>query len=270
MADGAILCLSGEGEVWWRGSWRTLRPGDIGYFPEGGQHAVRCPAGAAEELIVVTQIRPPRFDLHERAGFYEPTQGTLNPSTIFRATRNAPRVNLPSSQMAPQDTGSDVRAQNLPSADVRTGGALFNVYLGTPFPGLGLPAHLVLWPGAGSRTAGFNYAVAREWTMDNLSIHPVSDECLVLGEGEWEGCVAPGYTGAEIIDLATHCVILASCGVLHGHRTTARPSVLGGFASPPQSDLLLDDGFYDDGVFSQGTFVPFDTSSVPGPTTLRQ
>ena len=269
MAEEAMLCLTGEGEVLLRGSWRSLRPGDIGYFPEGSPHAVRCPAGATEDLIVVTQITPPQFDLYEQAGFYDRAQGTLNLTTIFKATLNARRADMPRSQMAPQESEPEVRAQNLPFDEVRKEGAIFNVYLGTPFPGLGLPAQLVLWPGVGTRTAGFNYAMAPAWATDNMHIHPVSDECLVLWEGECEGYVASGYGGAEFIELATYDVILAPCGVLHGHRSTAGPSVLGGFASPPQLDLLIDGGFYDNGQFSQGTFVSFDTSSVPGLTALR-
>jgi gentisate 1,2-dioxygenase len=269
MAEEAMLCLAGKGEVFLRGAWRMLRPGDIGYFPEGCRHAIRCPAGETDDLIVVTQITPPQFDLYEQAGFYDRAQGTLNLTTIFKATLNARRVGMPPSEMAPQESEPEVRPQNLPFGEVRKSGALFNVYLGTPFPGLGLPAQLVLWPGVGTRTAGFNYAMAPAWAMDNMHIHPVSDECLVLWEGECEGYVASGYSGAEFFELVTYDVILAPCGVLHGHRSTARPSVLGGFASPPQLDLLIDGGFYDQGEFSQGVFEPFDKSSVPGLTELR-
>jgi gentisate 1,2-dioxygenase len=269
MAEEAMLCLAGDGEVFLRGAWRSLHPGDIAYFPEGRPHAVRCPSAATEDLIVVTQITPPQFDLYEQAGFYDRAQGTLNLTTIFKATLNARRVEMPPSQMAPQESDPEVRAQNLPFGDVRTDGAIFNVYLGTPFPGLGLPAQLVLWPGAGTRTAGFNYAMAPAWATDNMHIHPVSDECLVLWEGECEGYVAAGYSGSEFFALATYDVILAPCGVLHGHRSTAAPSVLGGFASPPQLDLLIDGGFYDNGEFSQGVFAPFDTSSVSGLDALR-
>jgi quercetin dioxygenase-like cupin family protein len=269
MAEEAMLGLAGSGEVLLRDQWRQLQAGDVAYFPEGVVHAVRNPADAAEELVLVTQITPPQFDLYETAGFYDRAQGTLNLPTIFKATLNAHRVDLPTSQMAFHDDDSGARVQNLAAPDVRHGGALFNVYLGTPFPGLGLPAQLVLWPGAGTRTAGFNFALAPAHATDNMHVHPVSDECLVLWEGECEGYTADGYARSEFIALETYDVILAPCGVLHGHRSVATPSVLGGFASPPQLDLLIDGAYYENGVFSQATFERLDTAAVPGLDLLR-
>jgi uncharacterized cupin superfamily protein len=270
MAEEAMLCLAGRGEVFLRGAWRGLQPGDVAYFPEGVAHAVRNPAANGDDLVVVTQITPPQFDLYETAGFYNRAQGTLNRSAIFKATLNAPRGEIPPSEMAFHDDHGEVRVQHLTAPDVRQQGALFNVYLGTPFANLGLPAQLVLWPGAGTRTAGFNYALAPAHATDNMHIHPVSDECLILWEGVCEGYTASGYQGSEFIALDTYDVILAPCGVLHGHRSTDAPSVLGGFASPPQLDLLLDSGFYSDGVFSQATFQQLDTTAVPGLDDLRR
>ena len=34
MAEEAMLCLKGEGEVFLRGRWVEIEPGDIAYFPE--------------------------------------------------------------------------------------------------------------------------------------------------------------------------------------------------------------------------------------------
>lgn len=269
VAEEAMLCLAGGGEVYLRGGWRRLNPGDIAYFPEGVAHALRNPGDNRDDLIVVTQITPPQFDLYEAAGFYNRGQATLNRGAIFKATLNATRSELPPSQMAYHDSDPDCRAEHLPMADVRREGALFNAYTGTPFTGLGIPARLVLWPGAGTRSAGFNYALAPAGATDAMHIHPVSDECLVLWEGVCEGYTAAGYSESRFVALDTFDVILAPCGVLHGHRSLDTPSVLGGFASPPQLDLMIGGGHYEDGVFSQAVFERLDPASVPGVGVLR-
>jgi mannose-6-phosphate isomerase-like protein (cupin superfamily) len=269
MAEEAMLCLSGSGEVLLRGSFQEIRPGDIAYFPEGVAHSVRSPASAKEDLVLVTQIAPPQFDLYETAGFYHRAEATLNRSAIFKATLNAPRAEIPQHQMEYREASPGVRAEHLIPSEVRSGGAMFNVYSGTPFPGLGIPARLILWPGAGTRTAGFNFALAPAGATDRMHIHPVSDECLILWEGVCEGYTANGYSGSQFVLLDTYDVILAPCGVLHGHRSTDSPSVLGGFASPPQLDLLLDAGLYHDGVCGPATFERLDAAQVPGRDELR-
>jgi uncharacterized cupin superfamily protein len=269
LAEEAMLCLAGAGEVHLRGEWRRLDPGDIAYFPEGIAHAVRNPSTNSDVLFVVTQITPPQFDLYEPDGYYNRAEGTLNRTAIFKATLNAHRNEIPTSEMAYHDGDADCRAEKLPMSAVRKDGALFNVYTGTPFTNLGIPARLVLWPGAGTRTAGFNFALAPAGATDAMHVHPVSDECLVLWEGECEGYTADGYRGASFAALDTYDVILAPCGVLHGHRSAETPSVLGGFASPPQLDLLIGGGFYEDGVFSQGSYERLDPGAVPGLDALR-
>jgi gentisate 1,2-dioxygenase len=263
-AEEAMLCLSGSGEVLLRGDWRAIEPGDLAYFPEGVAHAVRSSAESIEDLVIVTQITPPQLDLYEASGFYDRAESTLNRTAIFKATLNAPHVEIPQHQMKFRDSELEIGAAHLTVPEVRTRGAMFNVYSGTPFPGLGIPARLILWPGAGTRTAGFNFALAPAGATDRMHIHPVSDECLILWEGICEGYTAPGYSGSQFVPLDTYDVILAPCGVLHGHRSVDTPSVLGGFASPPQPDLLLDAGLYQDGVYSTATFDRLETSTVPG------
>jgi hypothetical protein len=60
-----------------------------------------------------------------------------------------------------------------------------------------------------------------------------------------------------------------TCGVLHGHRSTDAPSVLGGFASPPQLDLLLDADLYRDGAFAPAAFQEADLTQIPGLVELH-
>jgi mannose-6-phosphate isomerase-like protein (cupin superfamily) len=64
LAEEALLCHSGTGEVWLRERWVTLRPGDLAYVPEGVERVVCNPAVSGEPLVLVSQIRPPQFDLY--------------------------------------------------------------------------------------------------------------------------------------------------------------------------------------------------------------
>jgi mannose-6-phosphate isomerase-like protein (cupin superfamily) len=266
VAEEALLCLQGTGQVYLRGQWVVLEPGDIAYFPEGVPHATRNPQGQREPFILVSQITPPQIDLYQDQGFYHRDLGVFNGEAIRKATINARRSPLPRvSQMGFRDTYPEHRVWNLTSADVRRAGALFNVYMGTEWFGLGLPGRLILWPGAGTRNAGFNYVLAPAGVPDIIHTHPTSDECLVL----WEG-TARGYMGQGWIDLEMYDCILAPCGVVHGHRSETAPSVLGGFASPPQLDLLMLTDFYRDGVFSEATWKRLREVDCPGVERLRE
>jgi mannose-6-phosphate isomerase-like protein (cupin superfamily) len=268
VSEEAMLCLAGEGEVYLHGSWRAFRPGDLAYFPEGVSHAVRNLRGT-DDVIVVTQITPPQLDLYETGGFYHRAQGTWNEQAIFKATINARGRELPSSQMTLHETEAEVRAQHLSKEEVRRAGALFNVYLGNNFEALGLPGRYILWPPSGTRQAGFNYVFAPAHTADPLHAHPISDECLVVWEGMCQGIMAPGYSAGDWMDLDTYDVMLAPCGVLHGHRSLHTPSVMGGFASPPQPDLHLTTTYLEDGVFRQGDYERLEDDAVEGIAELR-
>jgi mannose-6-phosphate isomerase-like protein (cupin superfamily) len=140
-----------------------------------------------------------------------------------------------------------VRAKNLSPDEVRLKGALFNVLGGAPFTGLGLPMRLVLWPGAGTRLTGFNYAYTGIGVSDVIHKHPVSDEFLVM----WSGAGQLYGGGFGWVDAEENDVMMAPCGVAHGHRSIEGrgPSMMGGFASPPQLDLMIPSPFYANGKF---------------------
>jgi quercetin dioxygenase-like cupin family protein len=108
-----------------------------------------------------------------------------------------------------------------------------------------LPIRLVLWPGAGTRFVGFNYAYDPDGATDTLHTHPVSDECLVMWTGRGRF-----FIGGQWGDARANDVALAPCGVAHGHVSEGDSTYFGGFASPPQLDLLAPTDFYDDGVFT--------------------
>ena len=248
LAEEAILCRHGVVEVWLRDQWVTLNPGDIAYFPAGVAHQIRNPASSTEAAILVNQICPPQFDLYSDKGFYNNQLGVMNFDSVQKAIANAVPVTPPKlHEMTFNEDQPAVRAKNLSPDEVRLKGALFNVLGGAPFTGLGLPMRLVLWPGAGTRLTGFNYAYTGIGVSDVIHKHPVSDEFLVM----WSGAGQLYGGGFGWVDAEENDVMMAPCGVAHGHRSIEGrgPSMMGGFASPPQLDLMIPSPFYANGKF---------------------
>ena len=248
LAEEAILCRHGVVEVWLRDQWVTLNPGDIAYFPAGIAHQIRNPASSTEAAILVNQICPPQFDLYSDKGFYNNQLGVMNFDSVQKAIANAVPVTPPKlHEMTFNEDQPAVRAKNLSPDEVRLKGALFNVLGGAPFTGLGLPMRLVLWPGAGTRLTGFNYAYTGIGVSDVIHKHPVSDEFLVM----WSGAGQLYGGGFGWVDAEENDVMMAPCGVAHGHRSIEGrgPSMMGGFASPPQLDLMIPSPFYANGKF---------------------
>ncbi len=249
LSEEAILCRYGTAEVWLRGQWVTLNPGDIAYIPEGLERQIRNPASNTSDAVLVNQICPPQFDLYAEGGFYNDSLGVINFDSIEKAKINATPVQPPAlNEMTYNDDQPDVRANNLEPEDVKRHGALFNVLEGAAFTGIGMPMRLVLWPGAGTRLVGFNYAYCGTDVEDTMHRHPVSDEFSVMWSGQGQFFVGDiGWIDAEENDVA-----LAPCGVVHGHRSVAGrgPSMMGGFASPPQMDLVIPTPYYQDGVYA--------------------
>lgn len=251
LAEEAMLCFQGSGEALVRGQWVTIKPGDLAYFPEGVEHAVRNPADSKRDLILVTQISPPQLDLYVDGGFYHKQLGVMNFEAIQKATFNAHPAQLSKTlEMGYHDTHPEVRPWSLTPEEVRSGGALFNVYRGAEFSGIGVgPMRLILWPGAGTQRCGFNYTYVAADVPDIAHYHPASDECLILWAGR-----AEAFLGDRWIDLEPLDVVLAPCGVMHGHRSR-QPTFFGGFASPPQHDLLVNTPYYSDGKVKTAPYV---------------
>jgi gentisate 1,2-dioxygenase len=127
---------------------------------------------------------------------------------------------------------------------------VFQYHHGRSLRSFGHSGRLFLWPGAGTRTAGFNFACAAGSVADFIHTHPVSDECLILWQGRGRGLVG---RDAGWIELNPLDCLLAPCGVLHGHCGIEGVSHWGGFASPPQVDLLFKTPCYSPDGFSPGT-----------------
>jgi gentisate 1,2-dioxygenase len=94
MADEAMVCFKGQGEVYLRGEWVQIEPGDIAYFPERVPHALRNPRENSRDFVLVNQICPPQFDLYEPAGYYDRAHGKMKFDAIERAQKEAPPGNL--------------------------------------------------------------------------------------------------------------------------------------------------------------------------------
>src|SRR5687768_1275908 len=82
MAEEAMVCFKGKGQVYLRGQWLDIEPGDIAYFPGSVEHAVRNPAENQDDFVLVTSISPPQFDLYQPAGFYDQAYKKMNYDAI--------------------------------------------------------------------------------------------------------------------------------------------------------------------------------------------
>jgi hypothetical protein len=165
--------------------------------------------------------------------------------------------------LAYRESEPAARAWNRGEHDVRTQGAILKVFMCTFFDTMNIPARLILWPGAGCRTAGFNFALCPEPTTDFIHTHPVSDECLFLWAGK-----GMAYTGRGWMEMGPLDCILAPCGVFHGTWGVDGPTFWGGFASPPQLDLVVKTNYYHDGVISPAPFTRLNFPEDPSTRDL--
>ncbi len=63
MAEEAMCCLWGAGELFLRESWVDIAAGDFAYFPADVGHGIRNPAANKEDLLLLSQICLSQFDL---------------------------------------------------------------------------------------------------------------------------------------------------------------------------------------------------------------
>ncbi|HEX2091287.1 MAG TPA: cupin domain-containing protein [Longimicrobiaceae bacterium] len=271
MAEEAMVCFKGKGQVYLRGGWVDVAPGDIAYFPATVERAVRNAEGNTDDFVLVTSISPPQFDLYSDAGFYDPTHKVMNLEAIDYAKINAPGVQYDATnEMAFHDTSPEVRAWNLSNDEIRRGGALFNAFYGGALEGLetggsteeGTAAMLlILFAGYGTGATGFNFSWMTPGMTADIHTHPVSDECVV----NWWGGNSV-WVGDRWVQSKSYDCILAPSGVRHGGVVPADATVglmVGGLAAPPQLDLLINSGYYSNGRFTRPEFTRL---AVPGST----
>lgn len=258
MADEAMVCFKGEGEVYIRGEWVEMHPGDIAYFPERVPRAIRNPKGNSRDFILVNQICPPQFDLYEEAGYYDKPHGKMNYALVEKAKKEATLGDLSrDNELRYGDRYPAVRAWNLSVEEIRRDGALFNMYRGARFSGIDVPMVLLLWPGYGVSRCGFHYGCMPPGSEAAKHTHPVSDECIVNWIGSGLSLISGQYIATGPLD-----VVLAPCGVQHGGKIPAdakSAAFPGGFASPPQLDLYLRTPYYTSGKYQTPRFEMLET-----------
>jgi len=77
-----------------RGEWVQTEPGDIAYFPERIPRALRNPRGNPRDLVLVSQICAPQFDLYEPAGYCDRAHDKMKFDPIEKAKKDAALDNL--------------------------------------------------------------------------------------------------------------------------------------------------------------------------------
>ncbi len=251
-SEEAFLCLKGKGEVFLRDKWVKVEAGDLVYFPENTTHAVRNPKTSAKDFVLVSSISPPSFDLYEPAGFYDRKRGVMDIRAVQQAkARIIPGKISTKCELHYHDSHPDLRAWNLEVKEIRKHGGLFNIFKGASFEKLGASMRFILWPGYGTRTAGFHSVRLDPGQIFYIHTHPTSDECVInyCGKGL---C----YVGNRWVEFSPNDCFLAPCGVMHGgpYNNSAEPILAGGFASPPQLDLYLLTDYYEKGRFKRPTF----------------
>jgi gentisate 1,2-dioxygenase len=260
MAEEAMVCFKGKGQVFLRGQWLDVEPGDIAYYPFSADRAIRNPAGNKDDFVLVSSISPPQFDLYEAAGFYDPVHKVMDFDSVNYAKINTKRVRYsPVNEMAFHDTHPEVRAWKLSNDDIRRGGALFNAFYGGPLTGLVQGSQsgdsamlLILFAGYGTGATGFNFSCMQPGMTADIHTHPVSDECVI---NWWGG--NPVWLGDRWLSSESYDCLLAPCGVRHGGmvpQDAGQVLFVGGLAAPPQLDLLINSGYYKDGKFTRPPF----------------
>lgn len=264
ISEEALLCVQGKGEVFLRGQWVDIEAGDIAYFPENVPHAIRNPKSNKEDFILVSSITPPLVSLYIPSGFYIEELGKMDFDAVEAAKKIAAPGNLSKiNQLHYNESHPTLRSWNLKPDDIRRNGALFNMFRGAEFNANGSPMRFVLWPGHGSRQAGFHLTRCSPGDLFAAHTHPVSDECVII----WAGS-ARGFLNNHWFEMGMHDCLMAPCGVPHGgplnihtetKETFSQPkdTLWGGFASPPQGDLYLRAGYIKDQVVESPPSVRF-------------
>jgi len=251
LAEEALVCLFGKGEVFLRGEWVGIEAGDVAYCPEGTPHAVRNPKGNAKDFILISQITPPQVDLYLDGGFYDKAHAVFNHDAVTVAQKQARPGTLPRElEVHYNDSHPKLRAWNLTNEEIRRRGALFNLFNGAEFKGIGVPMRIVLFPGFGTRMSGLHCGHLLPGAPSDVHTHPISEDIIVTLSGQgWM------YIDGKRVDTDTYDVDMASVLAWHGggSRGNAGGFVIG-FGAPPQLDLYIKTDYYKDGKYTRPDF----------------
>lgn len=252
VSEEALECIKGKGEVYYPHlkKWVSIEPGDVAYFPEGVKHGIRN-RNKSGDFVLVSQITPPQLDLYEESKLFSHDTGKFDQTRIDELEASSPAGNLTAiTEVKYHDTHPELRAWNRSNEKIRREGALFNIFRGAPFTGIGVPMLIVLFPGYGTRNAGLHTGVLPKGAGAHAHTHPISDDCVIYLQGkasvEMEGKSVP--VGA--LD-----VIAAPILVPHGAGSPApERALLSGYGAPPQQELYERQGYLRGDVYIRPKF----------------
>lgn len=252
VSEEALEVLKGKGEVYYPhlGKWVSVEPGDVAYFPEGVKHGIRNRSKSGD-FVLVSQITPPQLDLYEESKLFDHDTGKFDEARIRQLEASSPAGSLTAITEAKyHDTHPDLRAWNRSNGKIRSQGALFNIFRGAPFTGIGVPMLIVLFPGYGTRNAGLHTGILPKGSGAHAHTHPISDDCVIYLQGkasvEMEGKDVP----VSALD-----VIAAPILVPHGAGSPApERALLSGYGAPPQQELYEREGYLKGDVYIRPKF----------------
>jgi quercetin dioxygenase-like cupin family protein len=184
VSEEAVECIKGKGEIYLWGKWVTIEPGDVAYFPEGMQHGIRN-KDQTDDFVLVSQITPPQLNLYETSGLFDSGTGKFNQARINELQASSKPGKLSAiTEVKFRDTNSSMRAWNLDAATIRKKVALFNIFYGARFEGIGVPMVIVLFPGYGTRNAGLHTGILPKGSNAHAHTHAISDDCVIYLQGK--------------------------------------------------------------------------------------
>ena len=262
VSEELLVCLKGSGEVYVRDRWVTIAPGDVAYVPEGLPHGVRNPRGNTADFVLVSQLTPPSVNLYEPAGFYDREHQRMRLDEIQKAIAAAALGNLSTTnEMQYREDHPELRPWNLTRQEIRQGGALFNIFRGATFGGIGVPMRILVYPGFGARMTNLHVGIIPAEGAADIHTHPLSDDCIFALEGGTEA-----HLGGDWVHVEAYEAAMAPVGVAHGGRPNGS-GIVGlvlGFGAPAELDVYLKsddmfkDGHYTDVAFQRLEWPPSD------------
>jgi quercetin dioxygenase-like cupin family protein len=250
VSEEAVECLKGKGEVYLWGKWVTIEPGDVAYFPEGVQHGIRN-KNQSGDFVLVSQITPPQLNLYEDSGLFDSKAGKFSQDMIDELEASSEPGKLTEITDARfRETNPTMRAWNLDAPTIRKKGALFNIFYGAPFDGIGVPMLIILFPGYGTRNAGLHTGILPKGSAAHAHTHPISDDCVIYLQGRGNVEI-----NGQSVSLNPLDVVAAPILVPHGGGEPApERAVLSGYGAPPQQELYEGQGYLKGGKYEWPKF----------------
>ena len=259
VSEEAVIALQGSGEVFLRGKWVRIEAGDVAYFPEKVEHGMRNPKGSSKDFVVVVQLTPAHLDLYQFGGFYDRASGTFDYDAIDAAEKKAKPGTLPAaSEIHFSDAHPELRAWNLSNEEIRSKGALFNLFKGAVFTGIGVPMRIILFPGFGTRNAGLHTGYIPAGGAADIHTHPFSDDVIVTVAGS-----LVVYNDGKAYTIDALDTTIAPALAKHGAGgTSPEPALMFGFGAPPQPDLYMRTPYYQHGHYIRPEFEMLDVPAI--------